>query len=78
MKNLYFKIDLESRKAHELFEGSDKKFKYIQRKIFQLQKSINNDYGPENEFAAFDGQCYELSHREYLYKLCLFNKVKTH
>lgn len=66
---------LESKEARKLFEEADRKVKDIQRKISDLQKSISKNFGSENEFAALNGQCYELTDHEYLYKLCLFEKV---
>ncbi|XP_026820102.1 glucosidase 2 subunit beta-like [Rhopalosiphum maidis] len=65
----------ESKKAHELFEDADRIVKYLQNEVNDLKTSLSKNFGPENEFAALDGQCYELSNDEYIYTLCLFEKI---
>lgn len=66
---------LEAKKAREAFEEADRKHRDIQRELANLQESLNKDFGHEDEFTAMDGECYELSDREYIYKLCLFDQV---
>lgn len=68
-------MSLESKEAFKRFDEADRKVKDIQRKISDLQKSISKNFGSENEFAALNEQCYELTNHEYTYKLCLFEKV---
>lgn len=68
---------LEAKQAREVFEEADRKYRDIQREVTHLQESLNKDFGPEDEFSALDGECYELSDREYIYKLCLFDQVCT-
>lgn len=69
-------VILESKKAHELFEEADRTVKDLQKQVYELKKSISKNFGPDDEFAALDGQCYELTNDEYVYKLCLFEKVR--
>lgn len=71
----YLILILEAKKAREIYEEADRNFRDIQREISQLQESLNKDFGPEDEFASLDGECYELSDHEYVYKLCLFDQV---
>lgn len=66
---------LEAKQARNAFEEADRKFRDLQREVTHLQESLNKDFGLEDEFAALDGECYELSDREYVYKLCLFDQV---
>uniref|UniRef100_A0A8D0GCH9 PRKCSH beta subunit of glucosidase II n=1 Tax=Sphenodon punctatus TaxID=8508 RepID=A0A8D0GCH9_SPHPU len=45
------------------------------RSLKILEKEISFDFGPLGEFAYLYGQCYELTNNEYIYRLCLFNRV---
>lgn len=70
-----FELILESKKALQLYEEADKKVQDLERAIYDLQRQISNDFGPENEFAALNGQCYDFIDLNYKYQLCLFEKV---
>ncbi|KAL5243101.1 hypothetical protein ACI65C_010511 [Semiaphis heraclei] len=65
----------ESKKAQKQYEESDRIVKDLQKQLYKLQKSISKNFGPDDEFAALDGQCYELTSDEYIYKLCIFEKI---
>lgn len=70
-----FESILESKKALQLYEEANKKVQDLERTIYDLQRQISNDFGPENEFAALHGQCYDFVDLDYRYQLCLFDKV---
>lgn len=43
--------------------------------IRKLEEKLNRDHGPEDEFVALDGQCFEFDHSEYTYTLCMFART---
>uniref|UniRef100_A0A8D0GCV8 PRKCSH beta subunit of glucosidase II n=1 Tax=Sphenodon punctatus TaxID=8508 RepID=A0A8D0GCV8_SPHPU len=61
--------------ARDQFEEAEKSLKEMEESIRSLEKEISFDFGPLGEFAYLYGQCYELTNNEYIYRLCLFNRV---
>lgn len=53
-------------RANNLYQNAD-------REVEGLQKSLETDYGGEQEFASLANQCFDLNDHEYTYKMCAFD-----
>lgn len=63
----------EATSARERFQEAEKAINELQSEIRQLEEKIDRDYGPEQVFASLDGECFEYTDLEYIYKLCLYS-----
>lgn len=65
----------EANAARERFKQIEKAVHDLQTEIGKVEEKIDRDYGPEEEFAPLDGECFEYADLEYVYSLCLFGKA---
>lgn len=65
----------EATSARERFQEAEKAVSELQSEIRQLEEKLDRDYGLEKEFAPLDGECFEYTDLEYIYKLCLYDKA---
>lgn len=61
--------------AREQFKEAERELRDVEKEVRELNKFIDTDLGSAMEFGPLYEQCYELTDREYTYKLCAFNKV---
>lgn len=76
------KYDEETQKIIDAAREARKQYTDIERKVREIESNIRNirenmgkDYGRHQEYAALDGQCFEYEDKEYVYKLCMFQRV---
>ncbi len=65
----------QSNEAKSVFEKSENELRNIENEIADLSKKLNYDVGPNAEFATMIDKCFEYEDREYVYKLCPFEKT---
>ncbi|XP_014675032.1 PREDICTED: glucosidase 2 subunit beta-like [Priapulus caudatus] len=61
--------------ARNAYEEAQQQHQTMADEIKNLERYTKNYYGQENEFLQLDKQCFEYTEREYIYKLCLYDKV---
>lgn len=65
----------EAKKAKDEFREAEGKYLDVHKRIQELEGVLNTDFGPEDAFMALHGQCIEMTDREYIYKLCPFDRA---
>lgn len=69
------KLVNEATEARRLHTDAERTVREIEANIRKIQQSLEKDYGLQQEFATLDGECWEYEDKEYVYKLCVFQKV---
>lgn len=64
-----------AKKAREEFRDIDSRFSDVSKRVQDLESTLRTDYGADDAFLPLHGQCFELTDREYIYKLCPFDRA---
>jgi protein kinase C substrate 80K-H len=59
--------------ARDKFYELERKKRELEDQRDTIRKQLDNDYGPEDEYASLEGHCFELDTSEYIYKVCPFD-----
>ncbi|XP_036329410.1 glucosidase 2 subunit beta-like [Rhagoletis pomonella] len=67
-------VDLANEARHAYTEA-EQSIRQIENEIKEIADQEAKDYGPNEEYAALDGECFTYEDREYVYSLCPFERA---
>lgn len=69
------KLIQEANEARNQYSVADREFREIDKELSDIRSAMEKDFGPNDEFAPLNGECFSFEDREYVYKLCPFDKA---
>lgn len=69
------KLIEEANAARNQFAEAERELRELQTEIKNIEDLLEIDYGPGDEFVPLHGECFNFEDREYVYKICPFDRA---
>ena len=71
-----FPVSVAAVQARDVVKAAQEKLDRVQKKLTDVNKWLQADYGPDLSFASFVGQCYSYTQNQYVYEMCPYDSAK--